>query len=196
MRGAPGSPPAELYAPGTDADALTLVLCLHGAGSPAGRALDRLLPWADQRRLLLLAPKSVDTSWDVTRGGFGPDLANVDRLLEEVSARYPVERYVVSGFSDGASYALSLGVANGALFDSVVAWSPGFLVAGESAGRPRFFVSHGTGDDVLPVERTSRRLVHELREAGYEVTYVEFDGGHAAPAAVRARSIGWLTRTR
>ena len=71
--------------------------------------------------------------------------------------------YAVSGFSDGASYALSLGVANGDLFDSVIAFSPGVLAPRVSKGRPRFFVSRGTEDQVLPIGRTSRRLVPELR---------------------------------
>jgi poly(3-hydroxybutyrate) depolymerase len=37
------------------------------------------------------------------------------------------QRICVSGFSDGASYALSLGLANGDLFTHVAAFSPGFM---------------------------------------------------------------------
>jgi predicted esterase len=45
-------------------------------------------------------------------------------------------------------------------------------------------VSHGTGDDVLPIDRTSRRIVPVLRDDGYEVDYREFDGGHVVPPEV------------
>ena len=111
-----------------------------------------------------------------------------------MASRYPVRSYAVCGFSDGASYALSLGLANGDLFSSVIAWSPGFRAEVESRGEPRFFVSHGTDDPILPIESTSRQMVPDLRGAGYPVTYVEFTGGHLAPTDVRRRSVTWLVR--
>ena len=52
-------------------------------------------------------------------------------------------RLVIGGFSDGASYALSLGLINGQLFRKVAAFSPGFVVTGEPEGKPRVFISHG-----------------------------------------------------
>ena len=39
-----------------------------------------------------------------------------------------------SGFSDGASYALSLGAANGDLFTHIAAFSPGFMRPPVSVG--------------------------------------------------------------
>jgi predicted esterase len=99
----------------------------------------------------------------------------------------------VGGFSDGASYALSLGVANGDLFDAVLAFSPGFVAAPGEVGRPRVWISHGTGDRVLPVERCGRRVSRELAAAGYDVTYEEFDGGHVVtPDLVTAALQSWL----
>lgn len=141
---------------------------------------------------MLLAPAAADSTWDAVRGGFGPDLERIDELLEEVSSAHRVDRYAVSGFSDGASYALALGLANGTLFDAVVAWSPGFVPTVTPQGKPALFVSHGVEDRVLPIDRTSRRIVPELRAAGYDVTYVEFPGRHWAPARIRRRSARWL----
>jgi predicted esterase len=40
------------------------------------------------------------------------------------------------GFSDGASYALSLGLANGDLFTHVLGFSPGFMRVPRHVGRP------------------------------------------------------------
>ena len=45
-----------------------------------------------------------------------------------------------------ASYALSLGIANGNLFSHVLAFSPGFLAPAGQTGSPRICVSHGTQD--------------------------------------------------
>jgi predicted esterase len=150
------------------------------------------MPWADRHRLLLVAPKSAAASWDVIAGGFGPDVRAIDALLTELSGRHPVSSYAVTGFSDGASYALTLGLVNGDLFDAVVAWSPGFQAAPSHAGRPRFFVSHGTDDQVLPIAATSRRLVPVLEKQGYDVTYVEYPGGHVVTEAVRRQAVEWM----
>jgi len=57
-------------------------------------------------------------------------------------------------------------------------------------GTPRFFVSHSTRDDVLPIERCSRRIVPQLERAGYEVTYKEFDGGHTVPLEIALEAAG------
>ena len=74
-----------------------------------------------------------------------------------------------------------------------MAFSPGFVAqAGPPAGTPRVFVSHGRDDAVLPIARTSRRLVPALRAAGYSVRYEEFDGGHTVPASVADDATEWL----
>jgi predicted esterase len=169
-----------------------LVLLLHGAGGSPRQGLDLLLPLADSRGLLLLAPKSASGTWDLIVDGFGVDVRRVDRVLEEVVDAYAVEAAVVGGFSDGASYALSLGLTNGDLFGAVIAFSPGFAAPLVRHGRPQVFVSHGTGDRVLPVNACSRRLVPQLKALDYPVTYVEFAGGHEVPEPVRDRAVAWL----
>jgi predicted esterase len=90
-------------------------------------------------------------------------------------------RVAIGGFSDGASYALSLGFTDGDLFPHVLAFSPGFAAPARRVGSPRIFVSHGTRDAVLPIDRCSRRIVPTLQRTGYDVAYRKFDGGHAVP---------------
>ncbi|MBG0830147.1 phospholipase [Planomonospora sp. ID67723] len=172
-----------------------LAVVLHGAGGTAEQALRWLSPHAGADGLLLLAPQSVSSTWDVIVGGYGPDAARLDAALKEVFARTAIDadHVAVAGFSDGASYALSLGVANGDLFRTVLAFSPGFMAPMVRHGRPRFFVSHGTGDPVLPIDRCSRRLVPALRETGYSVTYQEFDGGHEIPPQTVTAAVRWWT---
>jgi phospholipase/carboxylesterase len=95
------------------------------------------------------------------------------------------------GFSDGASYALSVGLGNGDLFTHVLAFSPGFMAPAVVVGEPRVYVSHGSRDEVLPIG-CSRRIVPELGRAGYDVRYHEFDGPHTVPEAVARGAVDWF----
>ncbi|HEY7611933.1 MAG TPA: hypothetical protein VH764_02975 [Gemmatimonadales bacterium] len=179
------------YAPGT---ALPLIVSLHGAGGSGRRSLLRLRALADERGLLLLSPDSRASTWDVVRTGFGPDVEFLDQALDLVFSRYAVDpaRLAAEGFSDGASYALSLGLLNGDLFTHVIAFSPGFVLAERREGRPRCFVSHGVQDPVLPIDPCSRRIVRELRGDRYDVRYTEFQGGHQVPPAIARAAVDWL----
>ncbi len=176
---------------------LRLVLALHGAGGDAQAGLAPLLPLADAHRLLLVAPASRDPTWDViTRGGWGSDVARIDEALTRVLAVHPVDpaRVVISGFSDGASYALSLGLANADLFTHVIAFSPGFVVPTPRTGTPRVYLAHGRSDPVLPIDRTTRRIVVQLRAADVPTELREFDGAHLVPPDVAEDALRWLDR--
>ncbi len=171
-----------------------LVVLLHGAGANSRDIMPYLREVADAAGLILLAPTSREYTWDVIVGGYGPDVAAVDRALEEVFSRYAIDpaRIAVGGFSDGASYALSLGIANGDLFGHVLAFSPGFMAPARQEGSPRIFVSHGAHDAVLPIDRCSRRIVAQLERAGYEVRYREFEGGHTVPPGIVLQAMDWF----
>lgn len=185
---------ALLHVPAaTGREPVRLAVVLHGAGGTAEQALRWLTPYAEPGGPLLLAPQAVAGTWDVIVGGYGPDVTRLDHALHEVFARTTVDvaGVAVAGFSDGASYALSLGVANGDLFRAVLAFSPGFLAPMIRHGHPRFFVAHGTDDRALPVDACGRRLVSVLRESGYPVAYEEFDGGHEVPPHLVAAAMRW-----
>lgn len=95
---------------------MPLVLLLHGAGGHAHDGLRIFLHLADHAGLILVAPAShASTSDIITRRSYGPDLAVVDRTLEYVFTHYAADtaHLGIGGFSDGASYALTLGLANG-----------------------------------------------------------------------------------
>ncbi len=155
-----------------------------------------LLSVADDTGVILLVPDSRGETWDVLVGGYGPDVAFIDDALTSAFARCRVdaEAVAIGGVSDGASYALSVGVANGDLFSSVVAFSPGFIAPADVIGQPRVFVSHGIHDRILPIDACGRPIVNGLQTAGYDVEYVEFDGGHEMPDAVVRAAFRWLTR--
>jgi len=181
------------YRPETPAP---LVLLLHGAGEDARDGLAQLRGQADEPGIILLALSSRGPTWDsiLDRGRYGSDIAAIDRALEYTFSRWTVdpERVAVGGYSDGASYALSLGIANGDLFSDVLAFSPGFLPTTGRRGSPRIFVSHGTQDRWLPIDSCGRRIVSQLERAGYEVRYREFEGGHLVPPAIAREAATWF----
>ncbi len=176
-----------------------LVLLLHGAGGHAHHGLGLLQHLADDNGMILVAPASVEQTWDViaTRA-YGRDVVFLDRALEHVFEHYAIDpsHLAIGGFSDGASYALSVGLANGALFTHVIAFSPGFIAPLLPQGQPKVFISHGTMDNVLPISLCSRRIVPQLRQEGYSVTYDEFDDDHAIPDEVAQRAVNWFLDRR
>jgi phospholipase/carboxylesterase len=169
-----------------------LIVALHGAGGLAMQMLDLLAVSAERQGMIVLAPESRGSTWDVIRGGYGPDVAFIDRALTKIFQLQRIDpaRIALAGFSDGASYALSLGVINGELFDHILAFSPGFMAAPSTADTPRIFISHGVHDEVLPIDPCSRRIVPALRRAGCDVEYHEFDGGHVVPPETVERAVG------
>jgi phospholipase/carboxylesterase len=172
-----------------------LLLALHGAGSGARGGLYAFRGGWDTPGLVLVAPAARGTTWSALRGA-DADLETVERGLRYAFARCRIDpaRVGVGGFSDGATYALALGLANGRLFRSVIALSAGGVLGDDFRGKPRVFVAHGTRDNVLPVSQTSDVIVRELREAGYRVTYVRFDAGHEVLDGVTRRAVRWFVR--
>jgi phospholipase/carboxylesterase len=134
-------------------------------------------------------------TWDVILGAYGPDVTFIERALAQTFQHYAIDptHIAIGGFSDGASYALSLGLTNGDLFTHVLAFSPGFLAPTRQRGTPQLFVAHGTRDVVLPIDSCSRQIVRQVRQAGYAVQYHEFDGPHTLPPVVTQEAVAWFT---
>ena len=161
-----------------------LVVMLHGAGGSAEHSINLGKAHADRLGIILMAPQSRASSWDIISSRrYGADVRTIDRQLQQLFSVYSIDpdHVAVAGFSDGASYALSLGLINGDLFTHVLAFSPGFMAPTETKGLPRIFISHGTDDRVLPIDVCSRKLVPRLKAGGYVVDYREFRGGHVVP---------------
>jgi len=185
---------ALLYVPTERPGPRPLLVVFHGASGQARTMIDLLEAQAEEQGVLLLAPQSADRTWDRITGDYGIDAAVLQQLLTAVAALVPVDpaRVGVGGFSDGASYALSLGLDNGDVFSSVVAFSPGFIAPEHRRGTPRVFVAHGTADQVLNVDQCGRAIVARLKEMGYGVTYREFAGPHVVPDDVAVAGAKWF----
>lgn len=168
-----------------------LLLMLHGATQSAEDMLDYLGKIPEETGVAILSVNSRQETWDAIRGSFGRDVDFINHALERAydQAAIDPDHLAIGGFSDGASYALSLGLINGDLFNRVIAFSPGFVIDGPPHGTPRFFISHGTDDPILPIDRCSRRIVADLKDKSYDVVFREFPGGHEVPETVAKEAL-------
>jgi phospholipase/carboxylesterase len=168
-----------------------LLVFFHGAGGAATTSLPLVQAVAAEYGCLVLLTSSVGRTWDFIVDGWGPDVTRLDAALRAVLDHFGISQLAFGGFSDGASYALSLGVANGDLFSRILAFSPGFAAPPDRVGRPRVWISHGTEDAVLPIDRCARPIVRSLSQAGYQVRYEEFAGPHVVPPATVEQAVRW-----
>ena len=174
-----------------------MAVMLHGAGGDAEHGMSLISHLADDANIILLAPFSRSASWDIISSNrFGPDITFINQALADTFSRYNIDAswLAIGGFSDGASYALSVGLTNGDLFSHIIAFSPGFFHTMEMKGKPPVFISHGTFDPVLPIVSCSRRIVPRLQKEGYDVVYHEFDGPHIIPAHISLEAMKWFLR--
>jgi phospholipase/carboxylesterase len=189
---------AILYVPADlDLNApVPLLIMFHGAGGFPEKVLPFLEEHAERHRFLLLAPHSTFATWDIVIGGHGPDVEQLDKTLAAVAARYAIDpqRLGFAGFSDGASYAVSIGITNGDIASHVIAFSGGFMNIFMQEGSPKVFIAHGLVDEQLPVETAGRANAAKLTAAGYDVEYVEFNGKHVIQPAIVNMAIDFFLR--
>lgn len=182
---------ALLFVPPSVASDDPLLVFFHGAGGAASSSLPLVRPAAARHGCLVMLVTSTARTWDLISSGLGADVQRVDAALAAAFGHFAVRRVAFGGFSDGASYALTLGLANGDFADAVLAFSPGFAAPPDRIGRPRVWISHGTDDAVLPIDRCARPIARSLRESGYELCYQEFAGPHVVPPDSVDRALRW-----
>ena len=173
---------------------VALLVMFHGAGGEANKVLPHLVRWARARRFLLLAPQSMFPTWDIVIGGHGPDLERLDAALLQVASHFHLDpgHLAFAGFSDGGSYALSVGLSNGDVVSHVIALSAGFMNTFTRHGSPRVFIAHGRSDRQLPFETSTRPHALRLLEEGVDLTLLPFEGGHVIVPEVVERAVGFF----
>lgn len=196
-------------------DAAGLLVLHHGRGSDE----QDLLPLADaldpHRRLHVVTPRAPLTlsgapgfHWylvprvgypdpDTFRAAYQALAAFHDQLWERFGL--DADRTVLGGFSMGSvmSYALGLGPDRAAPA-GILAFS-GFIptVQGWEPQIPRntgVFIAHGRTDQIIGVE-FARFASRRLEDAGMEVEYREWEGGHTIEPTSIPAAANWLERT-
>lgn len=180
------------YSPATPAP---LIVALHGANKTAFNGMATMVDAATAAGAIVIAPSSRDpVTWDMFGAGFGGDVAYINASIAQVSDLYNVDptRVAVQGFSDGATYALSLGLASGKAFTHVIAFSPGGVAPPQLSGTPQVFISAGQKDAVFPYAAMTA-VACQLVSNGYPVTFESFAGGHEVPTSIAAGAMTWMT---
>jgi phospholipase/carboxylesterase len=177
-------------------EAMPLLVLLHGAGNTA-LSTQYSYQYADEFNFIVVAPDSRDErTWDMIVGMWGPDLEFIGEAIKYAKRQCTIkdDHIGLAGFSDGASYALSMGIGNGDVFTRVMAMSPGLMQPAAVRGKPKIFISHGTADQVMPSDITSRKFVPRLKTLGYDVTYREYEGRHTLPPAIAQEAMEWFAK--
>jgi len=175
-----------------------LVVALHGGSGTGDDFLWSWLTEARSRGFLLLAPTSLGSTWSLA----GPD---VDAQALRTMVGYVREHWSVdeahillTGLSDGATYALLCGLQADMPFTALAPVSgvlhPANLVNGnlERARGVRIYLVHGELDWMFPVA-LARLAAQELERAGAEVTFRPIaDLSHTYPREENGRILEWF----
>jgi phospholipase/carboxylesterase len=178
--------------------AMPLIVALHGGH---GHGRDFLWSWlreARSRGMLVLAPTSQDRTWSMM--GDDTDAEPLRAMVESVAGRYPVDRgrVLLTGMSDGATYAMLCGLREGMPFTHLApacgVLHPTLFVNGDLAraqDRPIYLV-HGALDWMFPVA-TARMTRQALLAAGARLVYREIeDLSHTYPRDENPKILDWL----
>ena len=189
-----------LYVPESydGSEAWPLVVALHG-GSGSGR--DFLWSWlreARGRRFLLAAPTAQGPTWSLM--GPDQDSRSLRAMVGYIASHWRVDRshVLLTGLSDGATYTLLEGLAEGNPFTHLAPVSgvlhPANLVGGNlarAAGR-KIWLVHGRLDWMFPVA-TAEMAAEELTKAGADITLrIIEDLSHTYPREENDRILGWF----
>jgi phospholipase/carboxylesterase len=191
----------SLYVPETwdGHTAMPLVVALHGGH---GHGRDFLWSWlreARSRGVLVLAPTSRDRTWSIM-GREDVDADGLREMVEFVASRHAVDRgrVLLTGMSDGATYALLCGLREGMPFTHLApacgVLHPLLLVGGgieRARDRPIYMV-HGKLDWMFPVQ-TAQLARDALLAVGARLVYREIeDLSHTYPRDENPAILEWL----
>ncbi len=170
-----------------------LLIMLHGFRGTA-EGVRVTFPLAEEYGVIVLAPESRDVTWGQSIPGFDEDVRYIGMAFRWISDVLSVDttRVAMGGVSDGANYALNMGLAYGDTFNHLMIFSAGLFTPFRREGKPKVFLAHGTRDEQMPIDRTARLFVPQLQADGYDVTYREYDGPHGAPPPVVREGFEWL----
>ncbi len=180
--------------------AYPLVTVLHGAGRQDEQLAVAFRDEPERRDALFLIPRSFLQTWDLIASRERHDLDFLEWAYDLVYRRYPIDprRQALLGYSDGASYALSVGLSNPHVFSAVLGWAAGFRVIDESrvdpgARRPRILLEYGTHDQLFPFEQVALPMRQGLEREGYEVEFrVDQGGKHWPSGDFQHEALDWF----
>ena len=182
-----------------------LFTILHGAGRHDQALARGYRKEPNRRNAFFLIPRSVDPTWDLIVGGERHDLDFLEYAYDLIYRRYPIDALQQSlvGYSDGASYALSMGLCNAGIFSALMVWAAGFLVldprtaeafrtTGLPASKPRIYLEYGTHDQLFDFRTVALPMRENLERFGLDVTFSVDEGGRHMPSgSFHTEALDW-----
>lgn len=181
-----------------------LFTVLHGAGRQDEALAKGYRDEPERRQAFFLIPRSVEPTWDLIASEGRPDLDFLEYAYDLIYRRYPVDplQQVLIGYSDGASYALSVGLSNCTMFSALMVWAAGFLVVDPQTAaqfresipepRPRIYLEYGTHDELFDFEQVAVPMRDNLSKSGFDVTFSVDEGGRHWPSGTfHSEALDW-----
>src|SRR5262245_50525155 len=177
-----------------------LVTVLHGAGRQDELLVRAFRDEPAKRQALFLVPRSLHPTWDLIACDERPDLDFLAWAYDLIYRRYPIdaERQALLGYSDGASYALSIGLSNPGVFHAVMGWAAGFMALDDRHHRPgdrkpSVLLEYGTHDELFPFQRVALPMRANLERLGYTVEFRVDEGGRHWPSGTfQSEALDWF----
>ena len=188
----------------------TLVIGLHGAGDTADR-FSTLSGYFGEHDFIYAAaqapirvPSQNDSFvWFNELSWSSPDMFSqsrymlvtyVDNVIAQMQSQYTIDKIYLIGFSQGAAVSYLTGISRPGIIDGIVVFGgwldPEWFTDTElSAARDlRVFIAQGSEDNIENALESS----DVLEEAGFEVDFNEFPGGHFIHLDTLHEAVEWM----
>jgi phospholipase/carboxylesterase len=189
----------------------TLVIGLHGAGDTADR-FSTLSGYFGENDFIYAAPQAPfavpfpdggyvwfselqDGNDELNRQSRDMLVAYIDNVIAEMQSQYLIDQIYLVGFSQGAAVSYISGISRPGIIDGIVVFGGGLDPAWftndelSAASGLRVFIAHGSEDNIENAQQ-ARDL---LTEAGFEVDFNEFPGGHFIHLDTLHEAFGWIS---
>jgi len=185
----------SLYVPEAynEGRAWPLIVALHGGYSHGRDFLWTWLREARSRGYFLLSPTSTGRTWSI--GLIEPDAQPLLKSLDILKSEYRIDlsRILLTGMSDGATFALGMGLREAMPFSAIAPVSGVLPPVDLSQARgKRIYWVHGEQDWMFPVGRAVHAC-RQLKDAGADVALtVVHDLSHAYPREQNSGILRWF----
>lgn len=173
---------------------MPLVMMLHGFGG-WGDGQRGMFALAEELGVIVIAPESRDITWGKEIPGFDADVRYLGAAYRHVTSILDIdgEHVALGGQSDGAGYALTMGLAYGDVWNHLVILAGGGLIEPlRRKGKPRIFIAQGVKDTTMPPDVSGRKNAAQLKKEDYDVTYREHEAGHRTPPEITREALMWF----
>jgi phospholipase/carboxylesterase len=198
-----------------------LLIGLHGNGGNPEQILAAMHNALKKEAVILAAPQGAypnflqlqgqHFSWETqTRNqalwkiGDPLIIENLDEVVQVLRKKYPVAEVYIMGFSQGAAYALLSGFKHPEMVTGIISIGGLFPETGtefsllqedEIANGKKFrvFIAQGSNDSLLPVG-LGAKTAEKLKKYGYEVEYLEYEGGHEISPELLKKIYSWMAK--